>query len=454
MPGQDELATLEELPFTTRELASATIQAGRQLLSRSAAGIAPGAAPQQGLLAIRRTALELKFYVARDGQEILFFFVKRQRPTMRSLAARLQLTLVAAPESSSAVVAEPGQLGAAKPGTAETCSYRLMVPPFLVIRPTEEDLARYAPQGTTVENGILLRIGPSGQHVLGIRNPEAEKNAEVVYTTRERQPLDRFWAEPFLNLVETLRAWLAGGASAATEVPLSLPTDLSARSDVHATLYWFVRAYCSVEDEYARSQPLPPPLAMLMPGYQTAEYLAEINVCVDRLGKFVRPEERQPIALGMKVTVGRELGQLVARVVLSPPDFLISGELHDAFLDELRRSTPSSVRKAVNLLDSSDWSNFLSSAADRLVVFRIDRSSSGDTDAVVLSGMWAREPRTLILRTVAKVDAAAKPMTVKLSGMVLCYDSLVGKGQTLDSQTVTYFMRLALALKQWLAVLR
>ena len=68
--------------------------------------------------------------------------------------------------------------------------------------------------------------------------------------------------------------------------------------------------------------------------------------------------------------------------------------------------------------------------------------------------MQLREPRTLILRTAAKVDAAAKPMTVKLSGMVLCYDSLGGKGQTLDSQTVTYFMRLALALKQWLAVLR
>ena len=111
MPGQDELATLEELPFTTRELASATIQAGRQLLSRSAADIAPGAAPQQGLLAIRRTALELKFYVARDGQEILFFFVKRQRPTMRSLAARLQLTLVAVPESAPAVAAE--QIGRA-----------------------------------------------------------------------------------------------------------------------------------------------------------------------------------------------------------------------------------------------------------------------------------------------------------------------------------------------------
>jgi hypothetical protein len=452
MPAADELSILEELPFATRELASATLRAGRQLLSSSAAGIAPEAAQQQGLVTLRRTALELKFFLARDGQEVRFFFVKRQRPTVRSLAGRLQLTLLAVPPPSSATAAEPSQSGAGRSATTEACSYRLMVPPFLLIRPTPDELTRYAPAGTTAENGVLLRTGPSGQYVLGIRNPEAEKNAQVVYTTRERQPLDRFWAEPFLDLVETLRAWLAGGASAATEVPLPVPTDPSAMSDVHAILYWFVRGYCSMEHAYTLAQPLPPPLAMLMPSYQTAEYQAEINLCVDRLGRFVRPDEPQPMALGMKLTVGRELGQLVARVTLSPPDFLVAGEMHATFLGELRRSTPNKVLKALEL-SPSDWSDFLSSAAERLVVFRVERSSSGDTDAVVLSGTWRREQRTLILRTVAKVDAAAKPMTVKLSEVTLCYDSLAGSGQTLDNQIVTYFMRLALALKQWIAAL-
>ena len=60
----------------------------------------------------------------------------------------------------------------------------------------------------------------------------------------------------------------------------------------------------------------------------------------------------------------------------------------------------------------------------------------------------------MILHTLAKVGVKAQPVSVVLSAVTLRYDSLASAQALLDDDTVTYFMRLATALKDWLAVLR
>ena len=92
-------------------------------------------------------------------------------------------------------------------------------------------------------------------------------------------------------------------------------------SDVHATLYWLVEGYRSLEAEQKTTpaEPLPPALAAILPSYRTEDYTAEISLCVDHAGRFATPKERQPVSLTMHLEVRREQGALVARIMLGPP---------------------------------------------------------------------------------------------------------------------------------------
>lgn len=455
MGDRNLLLPLTDLPGTTQDLARSTLQAGYRLLSRSAAGLRSGSAAPQTLLAIGRSQLKLRFYLVRQREEVHFFFVKKQHPDLRPLEAQLRVILQATPGPSAADV--PEQRAVWETPAAETAlRYRLLIPPFLILVPTAEQLARYAPPGTTAANGILLRAGPGEQYVLGIRNPESEQHAAAVYTSSTRQPLDSWRAEPFLALIETLRVWLVDGMQATEEVGLELPADASTASDVRATIYYFIKAYQSLVTEavQAPAASLSPPLAAFAPRYEVADYTADIGLCVDRNGSFASAAERQPVSVGLRLSIGRELGQPVVRIILSPPDFLIAGVLRDAFLGQLRNSAPQGLLQALGLQQGSAWADFLDSAAERAVVFRTGRSKEDDTDAVVLPGIWEGGLRTVLLRTTATVSLNVQPVRVKLSALALVYDSQASREMLLDSQTVTYFMRLVLAFKVWQSLVR
>lgn len=451
MLAADALAPLAELPVTTGELARATVTAARGVMRTSAAAVTSGL--PRSLLAVRRTALNLYFYLARDEQRVVFFFFKKQLPTLRPLEARLRIALQATPDDTKNLGSSDGTAAAA---AGSSCSYRLVVPAFLIVRPTAEDLSLYAPAGTTAESGILLRIGAEQRNILAINNPEAERQAAAIYTTQTRQPLDSWPAAPFLELVETLRTWLADGMQATDEVDLALPGDPAAMSDVHATLYWFGAAYRSLAAELTRAEsaPLEPALQLIVPHYHITEYVADIALGIDHKGRLATPAEPSPLSLKLRLEFGHELGGQVTRITLCPPDFLISGALHEAFVAQLLRAPPRELMAKLGQHDTTDWSTFLSSAKARLVIFRIDRNNRTDTDAVVLPGIWKDQPRTLILRVTANVDMNAQPVSVQVSEVTLSYDSQASQPQLLDAQTVTYFMRLAAALKSWLAVAR
>ena len=128
--------------------------------------------------------------------------------------------------------------------------------------------------------------------------------------------------------------------------------------------------------------------------------------------------------------------------------------LRDAFLGQLRSSLPLGVLQPLGLQQGSAWTDFLDSARERAVVFRIGRDKNKDIDVVVLPGAGRDGLRTFILRTSAVVDVNAQPIDVKLSGITVIYDSVAGSHGRLDDPTVAYFMRLAGAFKSWLSVLR
>ena len=453
----DVLAPLEELPATTAALMSATLRAGQSLIAQSEERLArKGSGPGDVLWAIRKTSIDLRFLVARQGEEVFFFFCKRQLPQVRPLMARLQACVQATEE----VVPVESLGGRTQPlrGLPQQPIYRLKVPSFLFVKPTAAELSQYAPPGTTAQNGVLFSLGKTGRSILGICHPELGVKAKVSYQVDGEAPrlLSSWRVEPFLDLIETLRDFIASEQTRSTELDLDLPTDPSQMSDVHVTLYWFVAAFRAMEDAQKLMTQVAPSsgsAGLKSPRYGTTSYSAEIALSVDANGRFASAKSQDLISLGMHLSVQREKGALLSRIALDPPDFLCQGALRDAFLESLRQSASKELRKALGFGEDSAWSDFLDSAKERSVVFRIARDGNTDQDAVVLPGTVAGTFRTVMLRTQAVVDASGPSPRVALSKTVRMYDSAAGQSQTLDVETVTYFMRLASALQGWLRVI-
>ena len=448
MPTTKVPATLQELPQTTRALARATITATRGIVAQSAAQSSIAMGIPQCLFAVRQTRLNLYFLLARKDSKVILFFIKKQRAELHPLEARLQVVLQAA-EPPSPADAVPMQAPALR-----NCGYRWVVPPFLIARPSRDELDRYAPSGATAQSVILLRVSTQPSRILAIANPEADGKAAAVYTAQTRQTLDRWPVEPFLAFIETLRTWIKSGMPATEEIDLALPTLPLAMSDLHATLHWIGQAYCSLAGELAGAQvePIDERLKRIVPSYEVKEYSAVLSLCVDGQGQLASGDETQTLSVSLNLMVRSELGAPVARIAPGPPDFLVAGALRDAFITQLQANPTARLLKALGM-QSDEWSSFLDSASERTVVFRIERSGDSDVDVIVLPGIWREQPRTLILRAGANVDVKAQPIVVKLSTVSISYDSQSRAPQFLDAQAVTYFLRLSAALKSWLTVI-
>ena len=447
--------SLKTIPQVTAALGRAACQVGRMLVLRTAADLAAHRQPAPALVAISKVGLSLQLFLSRKNEKIIFFFFKQQGQAFRQLHANLDVVLRPAPAQS---VATPPSLAAAaraaRPIRQDLYSCRLLLPPFLLHQPSQAELKRYGPDGASAADTVLLRVGPGGQHVLSIRCPEVQSKAEVVFTKDRRGQIKEWDAEPFLELTETLRAWLVSGVKSGTEVELPLPTEPRRMNDVARVLHFFLRGHHDLEHAIAPTPKAPPLLVTAVPRYEVATYAAQITLCLDRRNRLATNWAKNPSSILLQLTVAKEAGETVARIGLGPADFLCTGELRATFLTELAKGTPDKLRRSLGVKDQPEWSAFLNSAGERAVIMRVARDGRADVNLVVLPGTHGGRPRTLILRTEARVDVAAQPPTVQLSRVELSYDSQKHQRQRLDDKTAGYFLQLAAALKHWLSTLQ
>jgi hypothetical protein len=388
-------APLEELPQAARALAHATFTAGRELVAKSVSAFTSEGGAASGFLAIRTASVNLRLYLIRQGEQIYFYFVKRQLPDTRVIETNLRIALRAVEDD-----------GVSMPPTYDACSYRLLMPPFLKLRPAAGELR----------------------------------------------------CAPILEFIESLRGWLEGGKPIGEEIPIAMPTLGERMNNVHLTLNYLVEGYLLSELEMliARGSQVPPPLNLITPFYAVDAYSADVALCLDHQGRFAAPDEPNPVSLNLSLRVARESGVLVAHIALLPPDFLAAGSLRDAFVAALREdnAVTRSLRQTLAMTTGSTFTDFLTRADSRAVVFRTERTAQADTDTVVLPGSWLGSPRTLILVAEVTVSDASTSPKVSLHKVRLVFDSLSDADQALDPKSATYFARLGASLDDWLAVLR
>lgn len=443
------LAPLEALPTTTTALVRATLHAQQGLIERSAARLLSATVPDVVWM-VRRASLTLRFFIARSSAQVLFFFARRDLPEVRPLSAQLDVTVQAVPP---AIPTDDAALPA-----SDQPIHHLTVPSFLVVKPSAADFAQHTLSFTDSRDCILFRFGTGPSHYLGIRHPERGSQAQLFYH-QEGHPATELTALPtslFLALTETIRRDLTAQDRAAQTLPVQIPHDPSALSDVDVALFWLIEGFrlmesCATEQRSDVASPLRP-LAL---SYAPSVYQAELALRVNQQGFFVSDPQEDAIALGLRVSVSRERGALLARLSLLPPDFLCQGPLREAFLRALRHSGNRSLRSQLGLRDEDAWSSLLDSAQERAVIFRVDRTRSTDVNVVVLSAAETATSaaRQIIIRCQAQVDVKESPPSVNLSDVSLRYDSLQGSKQVLDGETLRYFLRLASALQRWLRLL-
>lgn len=446
------LAPLEELPTTTTALVRATLHAQQGLLERSTARLL-SATLSDSVWMVRKASLQLHFFIARSAEQVLFFFARRALPEVRPLSVQLAVTVEAAPQPTPTVISEATQRLSAPP------IHLLTVPSCLVAQPSAQDFAQHAPPGTTAEDGILFRMGTDQRSYLGIRHPARGLSAQLCYH-QEGHPatmLRGFPVAPFLDLAQSIRCALLEPDDASQALPIQLPHDPGALSDVHVSLFWLIEGFRLMEAGLMESSHAQAsPFQQLAVRYEPSVYQAELALRLNQQGFFVSDPAVDAVSLGLRVCVLRERGSLLVRLTLVPPDFLVHGLLRDSFLQALKPSTPLLIRKQLGFLDDDAWSAFLDSAQDRAVIFRVERTRSADVNVVILSTASSRtegSSRQIIVRCLAQVDAQASPPSVKLSDVALRYDSAQGTSQTLDDETARYFVRLASAFQIWLRVL-
>lgn len=449
----DVIAPLEQLPQTTQALMAATLKAAATTLTASEDRIHSEPLHRAALWAVRKTALDLRFLIARDGEEVLFFFVKRQLPTAIALSVRLRVVIEAHPPASPLEPNRPAIPGQAKMESSDRAQHQLRIPPFLWLKPDAAALSLYAPPESTSRRAVLFRVGTAAQSVLAIRDPEDARKAMLCLTPvgKPVRPLPVRAAEPFLLLAETLRDWLLSSMSTATLHEVRIPENPSQQTDVHVTLHWFVESFLAME----RASPSPDIEARgsLNPRYLVSCFQAELQLAVDDSGLLATEKTKTRTELGMRLRLTRERGQLRALIDLLPPDFLCSGPLRESFLTALEARCRRGGPPLPQLASGDAWSSFLSSARSRAVVLRTGKTGAHDQEVFILPGTCGEKPRTVLVRAVAQVDTRPQTPQVALSQESIAYDSFAPTPQLLDEEITGYFLRLSASLRDWLRLL-
>lgn len=464
MAADPETLGLDGLPGIVAQLGQATAVAAARVVHASLPSAAGSASAAEHYYAVAATRLEFRFLFVRKASQVLLFFHK-QKTEVRPLSGTLRLQLVARDER---LAPPPFDAEAAPlPRTsepAESVRFRLRLPAFVDLSPSLEERVRYAPAGAAPESLVLFRIGPAAQHRLAIALAPALEQSRIVYFDGVRHELLSGWpARPFLDLARAIRRFALEAQTEDGPLPSEkmLDLDLSAMTpdnDAGRVIKTLVAAYLQTES----ALPLPPPpgtlsaelarserdaelrSAGLLPGYEIASYRAEVQLRLSADGLI--HSEGEAVVLGLRLAVRRAATGLAVELALSPPDFLITGRLFDAFVEAIRSQKPGAGFPP-ELQSPAAWSELVTSAQSELSIFRTRRTGEVDEDLLLLP--VPRSERVLLCSLEAVIDGSAPLPRVHVSQLRLRFDSQTDADQELDEATFRYFVRLAQSLHTW-----
>lgn len=440
---------LAELPEQVRPIAAEISELSRHVITASLPRLG-GPGPVRDLLSMRCATFDWTFYLARTSKKVVFFFFGRGEKREVVLDAKLSLTIRASPTPPA-------------PVSASELEYVWSPPSYLLATPTLEQLRRYARVGGSPGDWAVLILDEAAELVLAIEEPHQKPNPGRIRLTQagQDQPVERvgsMWtAEPFVRLFEQIRAWITNGREWRAERPLLF----AARTDVLRILKRIAEAYAVSTQALADAESSANGIVAraLRSRYEVAGFESSVLLRLKRDGSLARQSGDDPFQLRLEIQALRQNGRPRIRLDVRPPDFLATGDIHEAFFEAVRELGPADLAEKLELPPDYVAAR-LDAPAGSASVFRVKREQPArkgepakDTDIFVIHDAGDRLDRFIIFRVECRVFTDERPPRVEIekNSLRTLYDR---QQQRLHQDAVAYLLRLVSHLQSWTGVLR
>ncbi len=417
--------------------------AGDQLLVRSAGRCGAAIPGDASALVLRGVQFNWRLLLAREGRRVVFLIFRHDLPREDLFDARLHFRVE--PDASPA---EP----AIKP---REVALRVALPPFLVLRPTPDQVARFGPPGARVDDTVLLALGPEGKRILAVRRPQwllGLFRASLRYSELPGPQLDGApWPiGPFLELTRAMRAWVA-----ATTAPQTVTIPLPARdTEVREVLYQYLVAYCAARSRLAaagRRPDLTGPAGAFPTHHRLAAFDGEVMLRLDEDGRIPERATDDTIQLRMHFQAREGAGGPEALISVVPPDFLPAGELHERLRGSFAEAPELDQLGPKLGITSAAARQWIRAGHGEATIFRVSRSGHDDTEVMVQEGEIGGRPMLVMLRGVFRIEPGAGPPEPRRLGdvKILYAGTADPSARALSDADVRYFLRMIAALHRW-----
>lgn len=448
------LRPLEELPATYQRLVGALLAAHRNLARAAASRLRYRGLGPTALLAIPETSCTTRSYLVSRDRDVLFFFLRGAVVEEVVLQMTLSFRLRA--------------LSRKPPPAGVDDILLLRLPPFFAasVDPARAALLAKA-LGADVSSIVFLAVGGT---LLGAVNTGDYATARVArLEDGAARPVICYQRvvsaspgtvklsyEPltFLALINQVAAWAKGGYQAGTLVPLAIP-DRGAHLAAWRILSTAARSWRLARQA---ASPAAPDLLGLAPGLAVSDFLAEVVLRLDPAGALAERDQDDAFRLRLSLRpAGGDTGTAV--VSLGPPDFLVSGTLHQRLMEAaLQDSVGKRLFRQTHLDDSLKdlFQAQLAAAAPGAAVFRVERRGDRDRDVIVARLDWQGTPAVLAAALLVKLtrqgDADYSVQVLDdVDSMTLLYTSIPGSSVAEPSPWLPrYLLSLVDQLKNWL----
>lgn len=445
----DIQGSIDELPATYRALVGEVAAVNRDLACAGMARMRRRPAWLRSFLLLRKMGVKTAVYLTAVGQEVRFFFFRR--PKTEELVLKLDLQFVVTPFAAS-------------PFRAEDLRVKAILPEFLSSPFTIPQMQRIA-EGLQEDDWTKIQFLRAGTFIVGVVRAEDEDQARVTWlrhanalqaeSAYQKKADGNFLVNPlpFLSLLEEMRAWVADPINQGRELPVPL------REDAPRPMQRIVAAIANGWIESANAAQLQKqwndPLGDWLPPLSVQDYNANLVIRLRSNGQLAEKDSEDAFRLRLMATVQAEDDGPVARLSVAPPDFLLSGDMHDQLLDNLLQPFPVArifADTQLKKFERQRFEKFLQDACKDALVFRVRRSGDNDTDLFAFQGDWNGERQFVIVAATFKVlheDDGSLRIRVDADSIQAIYCNLNGGSPELKVELPQYMLRLLSQLQHW-----
>lgn len=427
-----------------------------QILENSPGGFVPA------YLQMGTANVHWQLFLEKQKGEMVFFFSKRKRNGKEngeldnSFTTDISFSL--SPAANSPPIPETSMLG-----------HFWAPPPFLELAPPGDlvGIVRSKIKKDTSSNLLWLRLGPDLMAIHFVTS-EQFQNSDLFYFENRKKPVEHHPAKKaplawFKAMLAAIRPWASG--ETATPIPINMDRSGEIREILSILSNNFLSISKGLQGAYKdEAHPLQP----FYPFYELSNYAVKVRLRLTSEGKVVEEagleNETEKVKkikedlfqLEVLLKGEWEEGRPVIHFKILPPDFLVSGPLFNAFVQELIR--PKGEKKPEQHLTelakvlkttAAALEHALTHNAPGAFIFRIQRKKTGDTQMFVLPVTENGQARHLFFSADFKVDAGKAAVTLKKIPAVKNLLKKNGEGDEMEHPGEKYFMRLMFHIKEW-----